>query len=296
MSDVLLVHPYGLDLGVAERTPPLGLASIGAVLERAGYGVVAYDQQVAREDFRAVAAATRPALALIGGTSHGRFVAFDYARVVKEVVPDAVVVYGGPHASFTARETLTRVGAVDVIGHGEGEDTCLEVAAWVRAGGRRDQLNKINGLTFRGARGELITTAPRPRIADLDALPLPARHLWPMSRYRLVMDLLGVPGTIIMTSRGCPIACDFCSESFFFGKQFVTRSARHVVDEVAEVTARWGAKGIQVFDSTFSLRRQHVLDFCAELKRRGMVVPWACQVRVNTVDKELLATMQEAGC
>ena len=289
------LHPYGVDLGLVDRTPPLGLAWIGAVLERAGYGVAMYDQQVAEEDVDAFLAAARPELALIGGTSHGRFVAFDYARRAKALDPSVTVVYGGPHASFTAAETLATVPEIDIIGHGEGEETCLELAAWKRAGGWREELHKIRGITFRDD-GATATTAPRERIADLDALPLPARHLFPMERYRIVMDILGVPGTIIMTSRGCPFACAFCSESHFFGRRFFARSADHVADEVEEVMTRWGAEALQIFDSTFSLDRQHVLDFCDELERRGLDIPWACQVRVNTVDEELLARMREAGC
>ncbi|HUU57083.1 MAG TPA: radical SAM protein [bacterium] len=294
--DVVGIHPYGVDLGVSDRTPPLGLLWIAAALERAGYGVAMYDQQVAEEDVDAFLAATRPRLALIGGTSHGRFVAFDYARHIQEIDPSITVAYGGPHASFTAAETLARIPEIDIVGHGEGEETCLELAAWKKAGGRPEELGTIKGITFRGPSGGLVTTPPRERLADLDALPLPARHLVPMGRYRLVMDLLGTPGTIIMTSRGCPIACAFCSESHFFGRRFFTRSARHVGDEVEEVMTRWGIKGLQIFDSTFSLRRQHVLDFCDELERRGIDIPWACQVRVNTVDEELLARMREAGC
>lgn len=289
-------HPYDRDLGVVERTPPLGLAWIGACLERAGYGCAMYDQQVATEEVGDFIAATKPRLALIGGTSHGRFVAFEYARRIKDFDPGITVVYGGPHASFTAAETLARVPEIDVIGHGEGEGICLELAAWKAAGGNPAQLSRIAGITYRLEGGGWESTRPRERIADLDSLPLPARHLFPMKRYRLVMDVLGVPGTIIMTTRGCPIGCAFCSESFFFGKHFYARSARHVVDEVEEVMGRYGARGLQIFDSTFSLRRAHVEGFCEELGRRGIEVPWACQVRVNTVDKPLLARMREAGC
>lgn len=294
--DVLGIYPYGSDLGLPDRTPPLGLAWIGAVLERAGYGVMMYDQQVEVEDFAAVVASTRPRLALLSGTSHGRFVAFDYARTIKEISPETVVVYGGPHASFTAAETLARVPAIDIVGHGEGEDTCLELAAWKKAGGRPEDLRNIAGITFRGRDGGLVTSAPRPRRADLDSLPLPARRLFPMERYRLMMDLLHVPGAIIMTTRGCPLMCAFCSESHFFGTHFYMRSAAGVADEIEEVMADYGARAIQFFDSTFSLRRRHVEDFCDELARRRLEVPWACQVRVNTVDKALLAKMRAAGC
>ena len=294
--DVIGVHPYGVDLGIPDRTPPLGLLWIAAALERAGYGVAIYDEQVASESLTDFLDATRPKLALLSGTSHGRFRAFDYAATVKQFDPNITVAYGGPHASFTAPDTLAGVPDIDLIGHGEGEDTCLELAAWkVRGGGRPEDLPKVKGITYRGNGGPA-TTAARERLADLDSLPLPARHLVPMGRYRLKMDLLDLPGTIIMTSRGCPICCAFCSESFFFGKRYYTRGARSIVDEVEQLMTRYGVRGLVIFDSTFSLNRKHVEDFCDELERRGIDVPWQCQVRVDTVDKALLAKMQAVGC
>jgi anaerobic magnesium-protoporphyrin IX monomethyl ester cyclase len=294
--DVVGIHPYGLDLGMPDRTPPLGLLWIAAALERAGFGVAIYDEQVAEGSLADFLAATRPKLALLSGTSHGRFRAFDYAATVKRFDPNITVAYGGPHASFTAPETLTRVADVDVIGHGEGEDTCLDLAAWkVRGGGRPGDLHKVKGITYRED-GGLATTAPRERLADLDSLPLPARHLVPMGRYRLKLDLLDLPGTILMTSRGCPICCAFCSESFFFGKRYYTRGARGIVDEVEQLMTQYGVRGLVIFDSTFSLKRKHVEAFCDELERRRIEIPWQCQVRVDTVDKELLARMQRAGC
>jgi len=295
--DVIGVYPYGVDLGIPDRTPPLGLAWMGATLERAGFGVAMYDQQVATEDFDAYVAAARPRLALLGGTSHGRFVAFDYARRLKAFDPAITVVYGGPHASFTARETLSRVAEIDVVGHGEGEFTAVELAEWkVKGGGRPEDLARVNGITYRAPDGALLTTPPRERLADLDSLPLPARHLFPMARYRLVMDVLALPGTIIMTSRGCPIECAFCSESHFFGLKYYTRGAANIGDEVEQLVSRYGVRGLVIFDSTFSLRRRHVEAFCDELERRRLVLPWQCQIRAGSVDKELLARMQRAGC
>lgn len=294
--DVVGIHPYGVDLGIPDRTPPLGLLWIAAVLERDGYAVAVYDEQVAEESFEKFLKATRPRLALLSGTSHGRFRAFDYASTIKQFDPSITVAYGGPHASFTAAETLARIPDIDLIGHGEGERTCLELAEWkVRGGGRPEDLHKIKGITFRQD-GSLVTTPGRERVADLDSIPLPARHLVPMARYRLKMDLVDVPGTIIMTSRGCPICCAFCSESFFFGKRYYTRGAASVVDEVELLMEEYGVRGLVIFDSTFSLKRKHVEAFCDELERRGVEVRWQCQVRVDTVDKPLLEKMRRAGC
>jgi anaerobic magnesium-protoporphyrin IX monomethyl ester cyclase len=131
----------------------------------------------------------------------------------------------------------------------------------------------------------------------LDALGPPARGLAPMPRYEMKMDYLDdVAGASLMTARGCPIGCTFCSASAMFGKGYRARSPRAVGDEVEDLVANYGARGIKIFDSTFTLSRRHVEGFCAELERRGIDVPWECEIRVDNVDKELLARMQEAGC
>jgi len=293
---ILAVHPRDPDLRYFEKMPPLGMLWLGGELLRAGHGVEFVDQQVdAREPAR-VAEELRPPLALVGGTSHSRFASFDVASRVKEVSPQTGVVYGGPHATFTADDTLQNIPAIDIIVRGEGEETCRELAEWAEAGGRRSDLKKIKGISYRDD-GVAVHNPPRPWNSDLDALGAPARELVPMARYGMEMEYLrGVAGASLMTARGCPIGCTFCSASAMFGSSYRARSPRAVVDEVEDLVANYGARGVKIFDSTFTLRRRHVEGFCAELKRRGIDVPWECEIRVGDVDKELLGKMREAGC
>ncbi len=295
-AGILAVHPREPELSVHEKMPPLGMLWLGGELIRAGHGVEFVDQQVdAREPAR-VAEEMRPPLALVGGTSHSRFASFEIASRIKEVSPNTTVVYGGPHATFTAGDTLGHVPAIDIIVGGEGEETCRELADWSAAGAGPGDLGKIKGISYRD-NGEIIHNPPRPAIEDLDALGAPARALVPMDRYWMKMDYLDdVAGASIMTARGCPIACTFCSASAMFGHTYRRRSSRAAVDEVEDLVANHGAGGIKIFDSTFTLSRRHVEGFCDELKRRGVDVPWECEIRVDDVDKELLARMQKAGC
>jgi len=295
-AGILAVHPRDPDLRYFEKMPPLGMLWVGGELLRAGHGVEFVDQQVdAREPAR-VAEELRPPLALIGGTSHSRFASFETASRIKEVCPNTTVVYGGPHAAFTADDTLQNVPAIDIIVRGEGEETCRELADWAGAGGRPEDLGKIKGISYRDD-GEVVHNPPRPAIKYLDALGPPARALVPMPRYEMKMDYLDdVPGASIMTARGCPIGCTFCSASAMFGSRYRARSPAAVADEVEDLITNYGARGIKIFDSTFTLSRRHVEGFCDELERRGIDVPWECEIRVDNVDKELLARMQEAGC
>jgi anaerobic magnesium-protoporphyrin IX monomethyl ester cyclase len=293
---VLAVHPRDPDLRYFEKMPPLGMLWIGGELLRAGHGVEFVDRQVDAREPADVAADMRPALALIGGTSHSRFASFGEATRIKEVSPATAVVYGGPHASFTADDTLQHIPAVDIIVRGEGEETCVELASWAAAGGRSEDLRKIKGVSYR-ENGGIVHSPPRPAIDYLDALGAPARDLVPYGRYGMKMEYLDdVPGASVITARGCPIGCTFCSASAMFGPSYRARSPAAVVAEVEDLISNHGARGIKIFDSTFTLSRRHVEGFCDELARRGIRVPWECEVRVDNVDKELLARMQKAGC
>jgi anaerobic magnesium-protoporphyrin IX monomethyl ester cyclase len=295
-AGILAVHPRDPDLRYFEKMPPLGMLWLGGELLRAGYGVEFVDQQVDERDPAGVAEEMRPPLALVGGTSHSRFASFDLASRIKEVSPNTTVVYGGPHATFTAGDTLQNVPAIDIIACGEGEETCRELADWSAAGAGPGDLGKIKGISYRD-NGEMIHNLSRPALEDLDALGAPARDLVPTARYDMKMDYLGdVPGASIMTARGCPIGCTFCSASAMFGSSYRARSPVAVVDEVEDLITNYGARGIKIFDSTFTLSRRHVEGFCDELKRRGVHVPWECEIRVDNVDKDLLAKMQDAGC
>jgi anaerobic magnesium-protoporphyrin IX monomethyl ester cyclase len=294
--DVLAVYPREPARGYFEKMPSLGMLWLGRVLGRAGYRVEFVDEQIDDRDVGVVAADLKPALVLVGGTSHTRFASFDCAARIKQAFPQTIVVYGGPHASFTADDTLTNVPAVDVVVRGEGEATCLELAVWVAAGGAPAGLARIAGISYRED-GGVCHTAARPPIDDLDALGTPARELVAAGRYDMKMEFLdGVVGASVMTARGCPIACSFCSASAMFGPGYRMRSAAAVVDEVETLVRDYGVRGIKIFDSTFTLNRRHVDTFCDELSRRGLKLPWECEIRAGSVDKALLSKMQAAGC
>ena len=293
--NILAVYPEVTEPKVFDRMPPLGMLWIAAVLREAGYPVRFLDEQVEDEDVGALAEELEPALTLIGGTSHSRFEAFDRATRIKEAYPPTTVVYGGPHAAFTAEETLTHIPDIDIVVHGEGEYTALELARWKDSGGDTVELPNITGISYRSD-GRVVSTGWRTFNRDLDALPKPARNLVPMGSYGMELEYLGLPATSIVTARGCPVACSFCSASKMYGRSYATRSPAKVVNEVEGLVENYGIEGIKIFDSTFTLNKKHVLGFCDELERRGLAMPWECEVRVGTVDRPLLERMRKTGC
>ena len=295
MVDVLLINPLNrLDqYGAAREMAPLGLLSIAAVLEQRGYGVRVLDLEIARLDIGQVIGDGKPQVVGIAGTSVSRFEAFEIARAVKQTKLDIVTVYGGCHASFTAQDTLEHVPEIDIVARGEGELTMLELVQCVQAGA--PDLSKIQGISYR-ENGGIRHNEPRPRIKDLDALPLPARHLIDMSGYNLKLDLIGKKAASIITSRGCPVNCSFCSASAMFGKVITRRSATNVVDEIEYVLNHYDVAGFKVFDSTFTFVPGHAESICDEILRRRLSFPWECEIRVDTVGLPLLKKMKAAGC
>jgi anaerobic magnesium-protoporphyrin IX monomethyl ester cyclase len=298
MLDTLLIHPVerGLDTGKNAHggMPPLGMLWIVSYLEQKGYAVDIIDCQIDTRNIEDYIKREKPKLIGIGGTSHTRFDAFKIAKEVKKTDPNIRVIYGGAHATFTAEDTLKNIPEVDIIVRGEGEETTLEISKAIING--KSEIKDILGISYRDNSGNIIHNGERPRIQDLDSLPFPARHKVDMSKYHMEMDHLNITGTSVMTSRGCPVNCSYCSASAMFGRSLTLRSAKNVLDEVEELVKQ-GYKGIKFFDSTLTLRKSHILSICDEFKKRGLTnVPWECEVRVNTVSKELLTEMKEAGC
>lgn len=294
MSDVLLINPANtLDrYGAAKEMAPLGMLSIAAVLEQHGYDVRVVDLEFGTADIGAVVEEAHPVLVGIGGTSTTRFNAFDVARTVKRISRRIVTVYGGSHATFTAQDTLEHVPEIDIVVRGEGETATLDVVECLASG---ESLHKVKGISWR-CDGGIIHNASAPRIQNLDALPFPARHLVDMGAYDLRLDLLGKKAASIITSRGCPVNCSFCSASAMFGRTVTYRSAENVVNEIAHLMKGYDVGGFKIFDSTFTISRRHVEAICDELIRRGLTIPWECEIRVNTVDPPLLQKMKAAGC
>lgn len=293
---ILAIYPHVQESKVFDKMPPLGMLWIAAVLQENDYDVSFFDEQLEAFDLEAYSSSGEAPIVLMGGTSHSRFRVFEIATDLKALYPQAVIIYGGPHASFTSEDTLRHNPAIDFIVHGEGEYTCLDLVQWVHDTGDVTALPQIKGISYRNETDAIVTTGWRPFITDLDALPMPARELVPLDKYGTKLEYLELPATSIMTSRGCPVACSFCSASKMFGRSYVTRSATNIVDEIEHLIDVHGIEGYKIFDSTFTLNRKHAESVCDELLRRGITIPWECEVRVGTVTKALLQKMKKAGC
>ena len=286
MRVAVIAAPYPLEEAPA---PPLGISYVAAAFEAAGAEVEIFDYIVTRysaEKLRQRLEAFQPDVVGTGSVTLNFNAAAQILQTVKEIDPAIVTVMGGPHVSFDAVDTLRAYPGIDMIVRGEGERTIAELTA---ASFKRSAFPGIQGIAFR-ENGSVRMTDARPLIEDLNTLPLPARHLLPLSRYRA----MGYPISMI-TSRGCPYQCIFCQGRRMVGSKLRQRRTDAVISEIQDILS-YGFDRINIADDLFVSDKQKVKAVCEEIKNRGLKFSWSAFARVNTVDQETLITMREAGC
>ncbi|MFO7707529.1 MAG: radical SAM protein [Desulfobacterales bacterium] len=284
---VLLINPF---YPISETpSPPLGLAYLAAALEEASAEVRVLDLVVHPYSEKMLAGLLdefQPQIAGITAVTMTVDHAMGVLADIKQLDPRILTVMGGPHVSFSVRETLQACPALDIAVIGEGERTIVELARAAAAGRNFDD---ITGIAFRVE--DTVRMAPRREfIADLDSLPPPARHLLPLGRYRA----LGMPISMT-TTRGCPHQCIFCVGRKMVGSRVRFRSPQRVVDEL-EALSRLGFHQVNIADDLFTADRRHCTAVCDEILRRGLKVKWTSFARVDTVSEEVLSRMKAAGC
>jgi len=218
--------------------------------------------------------------------------ALGIARHLKQANPELTTVMGGAHATLLPEETLTLAPELDIIVRGAGDETVFEL---LQALEDTQSLDSIAGISYR-ADGEVVHTADRTSIVNMDALPYTAYHLLPMRKYRPHPPHgLAMPFAAMVTSRGCPYRCAYCSKPVF-GSRFRAQSPARVIDEIAYLKDRFGVKEIAFYDDSFTIDKQRVEAITQKIIGSGRKMAWTCETRVNLVDKNLLRNMKRAGC
>jgi radical SAM superfamily enzyme YgiQ (UPF0313 family) len=277
---------------------PLGLGYLAAVLERDRHDVILEDCQclgTSHAELITKLAKYSPEIVGITCTTPTFASSIHTATLVKSELPSATVVVGGAQVCALPEETMS-FSCFDVGVIGEGERTAQELIAHIERNGL-EHLEKMKGLVFRH-NGSIVQTEKRPFISNLDELPFPARHLLPpLERYQPTPAThRRLPHATIISSRGCAGArCVFCDRR---GQGFTVRyrSVENVFDEIEELVNVYGARDLKFFDDTFTLNPKRALAMCEEFKKRDLDLTWACCTRTNTVSKDLLKAMKEAGC
>lgn len=274
--------------------PPLGIAYMAGVLQENNIDVEILDASAEDMDFKDVEKELlkrKPDLVALTALTPTIGRALETAQVVKETLPDSIVVMGGYHPTFNFIETLEDEN-VDIVIRGEGEYIMLNL---VQALENQSNLHDVKGIVFEDKNSKEIVVNPEaPLIQDLDELPFPALNLLPMKKYRLLdMD---THMTTMITTRGCPMQCSFCSSAAMHGKKIRERSVENIVDEIEYLKTNYDIDTIAFMDDTFTLKKRKVMAICDEILKRNIEIMWGCTSRVDTLDEKLLKKMKEAGC
>ena len=268
----------------------LGLGYLAAVLEKNQYQVDVIDCQVLKlsfDEFRNELSKRKPDVVGMTATTLTYRSALQIARIAKEVHPNCITALGGPHVTFWDEKALQECPQLDVVVRREGENTMLELVQRIEKG--KDYTDVV-GTTCR-KNGKFVHNSDRPYIEDLDSLPFPARHLWPMEKLRETEDIL-----YLATSRGCVYWCEFCTTVRMHGRKYRIRTPKNVVDELEFLHKTYNVSNFTFCDDAFTVDQTRTEELCRDILSRGLKIKWNCGTRVDMLTKELLVKMKEAGC
>lgn len=216
------------------------------------------------------------------------------ARKIKEINNEIIIVVGGVHVSVTAEQALQEIKELDIIVRGEGERVISELCNKIE---NNEDWTNVKGITFRN-NGKIVSNQ-REFIEDLDSLPLPARELFDNDKYKYRIPFIDADNNVtgIITSRGCPGRCRFCSGRVFWKGLFRFRSPKEIVDEMEYVLKQYPKyDGFWVFDDNFYAVKNNAIAICKEIKRRKLDIIWGCSGRADMLSEEIAKEMSEAGC
>ncbi|RMF27608.1 MAG: radical SAM protein [Chloroflexi bacterium] len=295
--DILLTHGYYLEEDPHERAvmkpyPPLGLLYLSSHLKARGFAVEVFDTTFRRPaDFQRFVEQTRPPVVGIYVNLMTRRHVLAMIRRCQAV--GSTVVLGGPEPANYAEAYLAR--GADVVVIGEGEQTLEELLPHLARRGPTG-MQAIRGIVYREEDGRIVRTAPRPYLRDLDAQPFPDRAAVDLPAYlRVWREHHGMGSVSLITARGCPYTCAWCSHAVF-GYSHRRRSPQNVADEVEQVLETYHPEMLWYADDVFTIHRRWFFAYAEELRRRKLRVPFETISREDRLDEEIIRTLAEMGC
>ena len=296
MAELLLTHGYFLyedpkELQIMKPYAPLGILYLCSHLRNKGFDVDVFDTTFSNREtlFQHLRSET-PSVVGIYANLMTRGNVVEILKVAREAGWKTIV--GGPEPGAYALEYL-QAGA-DFVVFGEGELTMQDLLEALRAGATN--CSSIPGLAYLDADGNMHQTAQRSQIDDLDGQPWPARHAVDIGRYvKTWRDAHGKGSVNFITARGCPYKCRWCSHQVF-GQTHRRRDPLLVVEEVESLLQTYSPDMVWVSDDVFTINHKWIREYAAEMRRRGLRIPFECISRADRLNAEMLDLLAELGC
>ncbi len=301
---ILFINPplspyqrYGMLSQAGAVEPPLGLTYLAALTRKNGFETEILDSSALGLGFeQTVKIIEHEAPHFVGITlsTISLRASSRLASMVKERMPNTKIIVGGPHFTSLPKQTLLENHSFDIGIIGEGERTLEEL---LRVLVYRGSLPSVNGIAFR-SNGKIILNSKRPRITNLDELPLPAFDLLPeLKRYyrTTTQSIKYLPTTSLVTSRGCIGHCLFCDRKTF-GNEIHMHSAEYVADLMQKLQKDFGIKGIIFEEDNFMLSEERLVNLAKLIKKRKVRIHWSALSRIDTITEEKLKIAKGCGC
>ncbi len=301
-TKIMLISPTkGLAACKPERpkfqSHPLGLLYIASILDINNYKVDIFDAYSfgkSLAEIRKKILIFSPDVLGISAMTIQANDAYLIAKTAKAINPKIITVMGGPHATALPEEAIN-TGWIDIVVIGEGEFSMLEICDKIEK--KHNNFESIKGIVYKNG-NKVVKTPNREKFEALDEIPFPAYHLLPLMEDYNPPPHWGKKGKFasVITSRGCPYGCIFCSVTKAWGRKYRVRSSDNVLDELEILYKKYNVKYVSFRDSIFTLRKKRVIEICKGLIERKLNIKWNCNGRVNEVDEEMLLWMKRAGC
>lgn len=286
----------GGNLYIAPFEPPLGLAYLTAYLKKRGEEITLIDMQglmMDSEELRRQLSELNPELVGITSMTTTFPSALRAAQLVKEVLPDAKVIFGGVHPTLDPKGSL-EYDEVDFVVRGEGEHSLYRLVKALRG---EDDLSDISGLCYKeGDESPHLVIKDRATVLQLDDIPAPDYDAFPIREYIKHNEYLrGIRGISMLVSRGCPFGCTFCAVQQTMGRKWRKKSPELLTNEIIALRDTYGIEGVWFKDSIFNMNKTWTEDFARLMIERKVNVKWQINTRVDLVDEEQLQLLVKAG-
>ena len=286
----LLLNPTMVSGWIPNVIPPIGLGYLKACLLKEGFKEVKVVDMggLKVESIREIIHTESPEIVGITTFTDTRVNTLKAVAIAKEINPQVKTILGGVHATVMYQQIMENYPAVDIICRGESERTIVEL---FQALSNADDLRKVKGIVYRQD-GEIVVTEEREKIRDLDTLPFPNYDDLDLKKYQ---HEKGKPVASIITSRGCPFSCRYCSSHSVWGN-WRPRSISNVLDEIEWLVSEYGYEVVWIVDDIFTVNKARTKEFCQGILNRGLHIKWRLGTRVDCVSLEMLELMKAAGC